>query len=72
MGYREQLWKKRERGQARQDTSRCPHTHKTRFVTHEAALQRAGEILTGRNPRATAFRAYRCDKCGGYHITSKP
>lgn len=62
----------RESPVPRRKVSHCHLTGKVRFGTHEAALQRAGEILASGARRCTQFRAYLCDHCAGYHLTSKP
>lgn len=58
---------KRMRGR----NSRCGATRKVCFKSHAAAMARACEILGGDDPRAMQFRAYRCEYCGLFHITSK-
>ena len=53
---------------------KCGVTKKIVFKTHEGALIRGGEILCeNSNRRSTPqqFRAYKCEYCGGYHITGK-
>lgn len=42
---------------------------KRKFKTHEAALQRCGEIMV-EDPKAR-LSAYLCRFCGHYHLTSK-
>lgn len=53
---------------------KCGVTRKIIFKTHQGALIRAGEIVcedSNRRSTPIAFRAYKCDFCGGYHITGK-
>ena len=45
---------------------RCGRTGKCCFNNERHALQRATEL----DP-ATLIRAYRCDFCGAWHLTSK-
>jgi hypothetical protein len=46
----------------------CP-TRKVRFKSHESALTRAGQILDEGARGTNYFRAYRCEYCGGYHLS---
>jgi len=50
---------------------KCGATGKIMFKTHEAALERAAEIM-GQDQTASLKRAYKCQYCGKYHITSQP
>lgn len=52
---------------------RCGFTGKVIFKSHEHALNRGGEILTGKSNRRftpNSFRAYRCEYCGFFHLAS--
>ena len=64
--------KRRNRGRTKNPVlvPRCGATRKVLFNSHEAAMLRAGEILDGESD-ATWLRAYRCQFCGGWHLTSK-
>jgi hypothetical protein len=68
MSYRRKSF---ERNRDRQRTDRCGPTRKVRFASHEAAFSRAGEILDRNNPRTAGFRAYQCNHCLGWHLTSQ-
>lgn len=49
---------------------KCGLTGKVMFGSQEHAFQRGGEILAG-DPHAVSFRAYRCEFCGKFHLTTK-
>ena len=49
---------------------RCGMTGKRRFHSQEAALIRGGEILTEPRCRQREFRAYLCEYCAGWHLTT--
>lgn len=50
----------------------CGLTRKRRFRSERAALIRGGEIIaTDPTLNPTAFRAYRCPLCGGWHLTTQ-
>jgi hypothetical protein len=55
--------------------TRCGFTDKVCFPSERSALERAGEILDGQHNRratnrASNFRAYRCEYCSQFHLTS--
>lgn len=52
-------------------TNRCGVTRKVIFRSERSALDRGGEILEAGARGARHFRAYACQYCGGYHISSK-
>lgn len=45
--------------------TRCGHTAKVIFPSHESAAHRGIEIMPSN------FRVYRCPNCNGYHLTTK-
>lgn len=52
---------------------KCGFTGKQVFKSHEKALSRGGEILasmTNRKSKPVFFRAYQCEYCDGYHLSS--
>jgi hypothetical protein len=51
--------------------SRCGPTGKRIFRTPTGALLRAGEIHAGDPTRPSHWRPYRCNFCGGFHLTTK-
>jgi predicted RNase H-like nuclease len=54
--------------------NRCGATRKVIFKTERGALNRAVEIFnedTNRKATTDQFRAYVCEYCGKYHLTTK-
>lgn len=51
----------------------CRKSGKVKFKTHEKALHRGGEIITGKRnfTNIRHFRAYLCDFCNFWHLTKK-
>jgi hypothetical protein len=76
MSWRRNKWAKWKQNPGRVD--RCGATRKVCFRSHDAALQRCGELQchaveVGQiERRAVPQRAYRCQLCGFYHISSTP
>ena len=51
---------------------KCRTSGKVKFITHERALKRAGELLELHPEwRARAYSAYRCPHCNHWHLTTK-
>ena len=65
--------KRRNRGRTKNPVlvPRCGATRKVLFNSHVAAMTRAGEILEAGVTHVTMFRSYRCQFCGGWHLTSR-
>jgi hypothetical protein len=42
------------------------------FASHEAAIERGGELISKTRPIAESLRAYRCEFCRMWHLTSSP
>lgn len=51
---------------------RCGPTGKAIFKSLRSAMDRAEEIRVESSNSVRFKRAYRCDFCGWYHLTSKP
>mgnify|MGYP001608149830 CR=1 FL=1 len=51
--------------------TRCGPTSKVIFKSYNAAIFRAEEILKSESSRSNYFRAYKCEYCGFWHLTSK-
>jgi len=64
-------WKKEQRLKPNDWTLRCGPTKKVCFKTAEAAHVRAGEILSEPDCNAKEFRAYLCQYCNQWHLSSK-
>lgn len=50
---------------------RCGPTGKVRYESHDAAFDGAYRLLEAK-PQVKELRAYRCNLCAGWHLTSKP
>jgi hypothetical protein len=52
--------------------ARCTrYGNKLRYSTREAAENVLRQIARSGSPKQAASRAYPCDVCGGWHVTSK-
>lgn len=49
----------------------CPST-KVRFATRAAALDSLARAKRDPSPKRAEYRAYGCDRCGGWHLSSHP
>lgn len=63
---------RRERAEERADgRKKCRATGKLRYQTMESAKRRLAHLLL-RVPGHYPCRAYPCEHCGGWHLTSRP
>lgn len=56
----------------RHEGTRCWKDGKKIFKTVAHAMNRAAQLITRRGWASNEARAYLCEHCGGYHLTSKP
>lgn len=70
----------KSKGAGRRSRSRCPACGKLRFRDHKAAVTflhsarnaRQRATLDGADTGHREVRAYWCDACSGWHVTSQP
>ena len=56
----------------RSGLGRCAATGKRMFHSQEEALAAADRRLQDPHCNAASFRAYPCNQCGRWHLTSQP
>lgn len=50
---------------------RCGPTGKRRYKSEEQAMEHARRILGRTDCNSDGFRGYKCQFCGGWHLTSQ-
>ena len=55
----------------RPTTFRCGKTRKTGYKSHDAAMLAACHVMEQPDCRVQSFRAYLCQWCGLWHLTSQ-
>jgi hypothetical protein len=52
--------------------TRCVPSGKVRFESMQSAERMMAQMVLDRRAKYAPCRAYRCDECGGWHLTSQP